>query len=70
MIPSPPPTKDSMNKDQYILWDSDTSDKELTIEGPNDILIRVDYDDVDHEKILQQTKKMVEILNRSMHAAC
>jgi hypothetical protein len=38
-------------------------DKEIVVVGPNDLMISVDYDDVDHKQVEKDIRKMVEILN-------
>jgi hypothetical protein len=38
--------------------------KSFTIEGPGDVLLAVDYDDVDHRQVEVDMQRAVEILNR------
>lgn len=38
-------------------------DKEIVVVGPNDLMISVDYDDVDHKQVEKGIRKMVKILN-------
>lgn len=42
-------------------------DKHLEIEGP-DLSIKVDFDDVNHRKVLRETKQMVAVLNKFWNA--
>ncbi len=54
--------------DELIFWVSarfDASlDKWVEIEGPG-LSIRVDYDDVDHNTVEKNVKKMLKILNEN-----
>jgi hypothetical protein len=49
-----------MNK-PFVL---EQSDKDLLISGPYEFSMAVDFDDVDHELILDCAEKVVKILNK------
>jgi hypothetical protein len=38
-------------------------DKKFAVNGPGDLVLWVDYDDVDHDKVDADAERMVEILN-------
>lgn len=41
-----------------------TADKRFDIEGPHDLRLMVDFDDVDHETVEKTVVALVEVLNR------
>jgi hypothetical protein len=45
------------------IFEIEIDDKDILIYGPSSLFIRIDYDDVPHNKILKAANKMVEILN-------
>lgn len=40
-----------------------TADKYFNIHGPDDLLLRVDYDDVDHRTVRKNAKRVLAVLN-------
>ena len=40
-------------------------DKDILITGPGDLALYVDYDDVNHEQVFRDAKRMVEVLNNA-----
>ncbi len=47
----------------WVLIPYDHYDKSITLTGPNDMVISVDYDDVDHDAVDAWLPKIVEALN-------
>lgn len=39
-------------------------DKQLVVDGPDDLVMYIDYDDVNHTQVLRDTRLMVKTLNR------
>lgn len=39
-------------------------DKSIIIHGPGDLILEVDYDDVNHDEVEQQVSEIVSALNR------
>lgn len=58
----------SVTKTPFKLHRHGLADKWLTVEGP-DLLIRIDYDDVDQGAALAAARRMVDILNRHWEPA-
>lgn len=46
----------------------DRLDKRIQVDGPGDLTLYVDYDDVDHAQVLRDLRKAVALLNR--HPDC
>ena len=53
---------------KFTIQPHSTIDKSFDIYGPQDLLLMVDFDDVDHETVEKLTKRMVDILNEHWEA--
>jgi hypothetical protein len=51
-----------MAKHKWTMDTPDTVDKSFFIHGP-EISLEVDYDDVDHPRVLREAKRIVKLLN-------
>ncbi len=49
---------------KFKLLGEGTWDKGLTVEGPFELNITIDYDDVNHGKVDKEAKKLIKILNK------
>jgi hypothetical protein len=49
--------------DLFGMEEPDRYDKDIYIFGPEGMRITVFYDDVDHDVILRQTRRVVQLLN-------
>ena len=52
-----------MKGDNWRIGHFTSADKWIDVFGPDDVYIRVDYNDVDRPSVLKATRKMVKILN-------
>jgi hypothetical protein len=44
---------------------ADYSSKEITISGPWELTVLIDFDDVDHRAVKKDAKKLIELLNNN-----
>ena len=52
-----------MTGPRWRMDEPDRYDKWFGVYGPNDLFLKVDYDDVDHDTVLTTTRAMVDALN-------